>query len=68
MKGTGLGLPLAKAMAELHGGTLALESDVNKGTTVTIEMPGSRFERNREEPGENRSPLADLALKKTGAV
>lgn len=42
-QGTGLGLPLAKAMAELHGGDLMLESDVGKGTTVTIELPAERL-------------------------
>ena len=40
--GTGLGLPLSKALAELHGGTLALESQIGKGTTVRINLPASR--------------------------
>ncbi len=40
--GTGLGLPLAKALAELHGGTLAIESAVGAGTTVTVSLPSSR--------------------------
>ncbi len=37
--GTGLGLPLTKALAELHGGTLTLESAVGKGTTARISFP-----------------------------
>jgi PAS domain S-box-containing protein len=41
-QGTGLGLPLAKAMAELHGGTLAIDSDVGKGTTVCVTFPKNR--------------------------
>lgn len=41
-QGTGLGLPLAKAMAELHGGTLSLDSDEGVGTTVTVSFPKSR--------------------------
>lgn len=41
-QGTGLGLPLTKAMAELHGGGLLLESDSGQGTKVTIIFPENR--------------------------
>jgi signal transduction histidine kinase len=41
--GTGLGLPLARALAELHGGTLSVESEVGKGTIVTIVLPAQRL-------------------------
>jgi signal transduction histidine kinase/integral membrane sensor domain MASE1 len=37
--GTGLGLPLAKRLTELHGATLDLESQVDAGTTVTLRFP-----------------------------
>ena len=37
--GTGLGLPLAKALVELHGGTLAIESAPQRGTSVRIRLP-----------------------------
>jgi signal transduction histidine kinase/integral membrane sensor domain MASE1 len=37
--GTGLGLPLAKRLAELHGGSLELHSKVGAGTTVTLRFP-----------------------------
>jgi two-component system cell cycle sensor histidine kinase PleC len=37
--GTGLGLPLTKELAELHGGTLTIESVVDAGTTVTLLLP-----------------------------
>lgn len=40
--GTGLGLPLAKKLVELHGGYLDLQSQVNIGTTVTIRFPAER--------------------------
>jgi len=40
--GTGLGLPLAKMLVELHGGSLDLQSAVGHGTTVTIRLPSAR--------------------------
>jgi signal transduction histidine kinase len=42
-EGTGLGLPLAKHLVELHGGTLIIESEVNVGTMVTVTLPRSRI-------------------------
>ncbi len=40
--GTGLGLPLAKSLAELHGGSLSLASVENEGTVVTVTLPPAR--------------------------
>jgi len=42
-QGTGLGLPLAKAMVELHDGTFFIESDVGVGTQVTFTLPSCRL-------------------------
>ena len=42
-EGTGLGLPLSKAMAELHEGSLELRSSLGIGTTVTVHFPASRL-------------------------
>ena len=42
-EGTGLGLPLAKHMTELHGGNLRIESKPGEGTTVFVELPASRL-------------------------
>jgi PAS domain S-box-containing protein len=39
LKGTGLGLPLTKALAELHGGRLEIVSRKGQGTTATIHLP-----------------------------
>jgi len=38
-EGTGLGLPLAKSLVELHGGTFDIASQPDVGTTVTICLP-----------------------------
>jgi len=38
-QGTGLGLPLAKALVELHGGEFRIGSQPQVGTTVTIVLP-----------------------------
>jgi PAS domain S-box-containing protein len=44
-EGTGLGLPLSKALVELHGGTLEIESQPGAGTTVTVRLPPERLVR-----------------------
>ena len=41
-EGSGLGLPLTRALIELHGGTFGLESEVGTGTTVTVRFPPER--------------------------
>ena len=42
-EGTGLGLPLAKSLIELHGGKLTIESASGKGTTARIWLPPERL-------------------------
>jgi signal transduction histidine kinase len=43
--GTGLGLPLAKWLVELHDGELKVESAPGKGTVVKVRLPPSRITR-----------------------
>ncbi|MFM1814217.1 MAG: hypothetical protein RLZ98_912 [Pseudomonadota bacterium] len=38
-EGTGLGLPIAKALIELHGGKLNIRSSKNVGTEVIVDLP-----------------------------
>ena len=51
-EGIGLGLPLTKAMIEMHGGKLEIASISNHGTTATLVFPAERVrgpnERQRE--------------------
>ncbi|GAA2025678.1 HAMP domain-containing sensor histidine kinase [Pseudokineococcus marinus] len=42
--GSGLGLPLVRAVAEAHGGTATAESRVGRGTVVRLDLPSSRAE------------------------
>ncbi|HEX3538299.1 MAG TPA: ATP-binding protein [Stellaceae bacterium] len=42
--GTGLGLPLAIGLAELHGANLSIDSTKDSGTTVTVAFPRERSE------------------------
>jgi signal transduction histidine kinase len=41
-EGVGLGLPVSKVLAELHGGRLTIESQLGQGTTVALMLPASR--------------------------
>ena len=38
-EGSGLGLPLAKSIAEGHGGEIAIDSAEGRGTTVSVDLP-----------------------------
>jgi signal transduction histidine kinase len=59
-EGAGLGLPLAKALVELHGGSLELESTPGAGTVVRFTLPPSRFLQ-RPVQGSNVVQLQERA-------
>jgi signal transduction histidine kinase len=45
--GTGLGLPITRSLINLHGGSLAIESKLGVGTTVTLRLPAMRVVKRR---------------------
>lgn len=53
-EGTGLGLPIAKALVELHGGQIEINSKKGEGTEVAIVLPS----RNSVSPVQISEPLA----------
>jgi signal transduction histidine kinase len=48
--GVGLGMPLVKRIVEQHGGTISIDSEVGRGTTVTMRLP----RRTTEAPAGGR--------------
>jgi len=63
-EGTGLGLPLSKSFIELHGGTIGIESERGKGTTVIVTLPPSRLRW--VTPGQTGAEPPPDDLRQTG--
>ena len=59
-KGTGLGLPLAKTLTELHGGRLTIESTPHKGTEICVILPAERVVA-KHPPGGRVTTLQRVA-------
>jgi PAS domain S-box-containing protein len=51
--GTGLGLPIVKSLIELHGGSISLQSELNKGTKVSLFFPKPSEHQRQESQVRN---------------
>lgn len=63
LEGAGLGLPLAKSLIELHGGTLEIISARHAGTTIKIILPADRvkYVPASDRPGATNAPIRLVA-------
>ena len=52
VEGAGLGLSIAKALTEAHGGAISVESVVGQGTTVRVRLPLAERGAKTQEPPE----------------
>lgn len=55
-KGTGLGLAMVYGTVRAHGGVVILESEVDRGTTVTLHLPVATDEQIAESPRKETPP------------
>ena len=65
-EGTGLGLALVKALAQMHGGEAVIASTLGVGTTVTLRLPFAALSENGERI--QHEPLQEMAAPLKGAA
>lgn len=65
--GSGLGLYIAKTVIEKHGGTISMESEVDKGTTITMKIPMA-YSRVQEQADVTSKKKKSSKTNKFGAI
>lgn len=64
-KGSGIGLSLAKAFVELHGGSIEVESILAKGSKFTVTLPVRHVDKNSESEIVRAVQYSDIAVELT---
>ncbi len=57
IQGTGLGMSITKSIVELMGGTIRIESELNKGTCYIIELPFDICSNEAEDSGDDQETI-----------
>ena len=67
-EGTGLGLAIVKSIMQVHGGSVSIESEIGRGTTVTLIFPNSDGARSEPPPHFTKLEQKDRSSKRLTSV